>query len=99
MNKLIEKIGMDKVAHFGVGGLITALVTIVAIIQDLDILVCEPWRAMLYPIIGTVVTAFASWAKEMFADASRDWWDVYAALIGSALVFIAAIFGMLIYML
>ena len=67
MNKLIEKIGMDKVAHFGVGGLITAIFTLVSIM------------------------------KEKLLDAKPDWNDVYAALIGSALIFIANFFGILFF--
>lgn len=95
MRQIIERIGMDKVAHFGVGGLITALVTLVAIVQDLDILTCEPWRVILYPLIGTFVTAVVSVIKEVAVDYERDWWDLYAALFGSATVFIAAFIGVL----
>lgn len=95
MNKFIEKIGMDKVAHFGVGGLITALVTIALIGQDLDILVLSPWRMLLYPFAGSVVTALVSVVKELVIDEQRDWWDLYAALFGSATVFIAAFLGVL----
>ena len=95
MRKFIERIGMDKAAHFGVGGLITALFTMVFILQDLDIIILSPWRAMLYPIIGVVVTAFVSVIKEVFIDAHADWWDVIAALVGSALVFAAVLVGVL----
>lgn len=95
MRKFIEKIGMDKAAHFGVGGLVTALFTMVFILQDLDILILSPWRAMLYPIIGVVVTAFVSVIKEVFVDDHADWWDVIAALVGSALVFAAVLVGVL----
>lgn len=97
MNKFIEKIGMDKVAHFGVGGLITALITIALIGQDLDILVLSPWRMLLYPFAGSVVTALVSVVKELFFDAERDWKDMYAALIGSATVFVASTIGFLFF--
>lgn len=97
MNKFIEKIGMDKVAHFGVGGLITALFTIVFILQDMGGLVFHPWRMLLYPFIGAAVTAIASVAKEMLMDEQPDWYDLYAALIGSAIVFVAVFFGILFY--
>jgi hypothetical protein len=40
--KLVEKIGMDKVAHFGIGGLITALFTIILIVQDLPLILLIP---------------------------------------------------------
>lgn len=97
MNKFIEKIGMDKVAHFGVGGLITALFTIALMGQDLIVLAMQPWRLFLFPLAGTVVTVFVSVAKEMFFDAERDWKDLYAALIGSATVFVASAFGFLFF--
>lgn len=97
MNKFIEKIGMDKVAHFGVGGLITALFTIALMGQDLMVLAMQPWRLFLFPLAGTVVTVFVSVAKEMFFDAERDWKDMYAALIGSATVFVASAIGFLFF--
>lgn len=97
MNKLIEKIGMDKVAHFGVGGLITAIFTLVFVIQDMGSLIYHPWKMMLYPVIGTVVTTLVSIMKEKLLDAKPDWNDVYAALIGSALIFIANFFGILFF--
>lgn len=97
MNKLIEKIGMDKVAHFGVGGLITAIFTLVFVIQDMGSLIYHPWKMMLYPVIGTVVTTLVSIMKEKLLDAKPDWNDVYAALIGSALIFIANFLGILFF--
>ena len=97
MNKFIEKIGMDKVAHFGVGGLITALFTIALMGQDLMVLAMQPWKMLLYPFIGAAVTAIVSVAKEMLFDEQPDWDDLYAALIGSALVFVSVFFGILFY--
>lgn len=97
MNNFIEKIGMDKVAHFGVGGLITALFTIALMGQDLMVLAMQPWRLFLFPIAGTVVTILVSVAKEMLFDEQRDWKDLYAALIGSATVFVASAFGFLFF--
>lgn len=97
MNKLIEKIGMDKVAHFGIGGLITAIFTLVFVIQDMGSLIYHPWKMMLYPVIGTVVTTLVSIMKEKLLDSKPDWNDVYAALIGSALIFIANFFGILFF--
>ena len=97
MNKFIEKIGMDKVAHFGVGGLITALFTMVFILQDMPVFIMQPWRLLLMPFIGTVVTVFVSVIKELFFDVKRDWKDLYAALIGSATVFVAVFFGVLFF--
>ena len=97
MNKFIEKIGMDKVAHFGVGGLITALFTIVFVMQDMGTLIFNPWRMMLYPFIGTVITTAVSVIKEKLIDTQADWKDLYAALVGSATVFVATFFGVIFF--
>jgi hypothetical protein len=37
-------------------------------------------------------------AKEMLMDEQPDWYDLYAALIGSALVFVAVFFGLIFYL-
>ena len=96
MQNFIEKIGMDKVAHFGIGGLLAGLFTIVFMLQDLATLAIHPWRALLYPFIGAAVTAVASAMKEVF-DGAPDRKDIYAALIGTATVFVAVFFGILFY--
>ena len=96
MKTIIEKIGMDKISHFGVGGLITALFTIVFILQDMGTLVFHPWKMLLYPFIGAAVTAVASVVKELF-DETPDKKDILAALIGSAVVFVAVFFGIIFY--
>lgn len=97
MNSLIEKIGLDKCAHFGIGGLICALFTFVFILQDLYVLPLLPiWRIILIPTIGTVVTFFVSVIKEYFFDTKVDWKDIIAALIGCVTVFAAVAFGALI---
>lgn len=98
MNKFIEKVGMDKVAHFGVGGLITALITIVFLAQDMPAFLSQPWRLIILPFGGTIVTTFVSVIKEIFFDGQRDWKDLYAAFIGSATVFVAATIGYLFYL-
>lgn len=97
MNKFIEKVGMDKVAHFGVGGLITAFITIVFLAQDMTVFITQPWKLIILPFGGTIVTIFVSVVKEIFFDSRRDWKDLYVALIGSAMVFIATLFGYLFF--
>lgn len=98
MNKFIEKVGIDKVAHFGIGGLITALFTIVFLAQDMPAFLTHPWRLIILPFGGTIVTTFVSVIKEIFFDGQRDWKDLWAALIGSATVFVAATIGYLFYL-
>lgn len=97
MQKFIEKVGMDKVAHFGVGGLIAFAFTLVFILQDMASLIFTPWRAMLYPFIGTAITAVASIFKEMFLDERRDWNDLWASLAGCVVAFVTVLFGTLFF--
>lgn len=99
MKEIIKRFsGVDKAAHFGIGGLITAIFTIVFILQDMGGLASHPWRMMLYPFIGSAVTLAVSIIKEILVDESPDWFDIYAALIGSASVFIAVFFGIIFFL-
>lgn len=93
MNKLINKIGLDKIAHFALGGLMCALISLVVILQDIYFL--KPWQVILMPTIGTIVTLFVSLLKEYFIDSKVDWKDIYAALIGCSTVYIAVAIGVL----
>ena len=96
MKNLINKIGMDKVAHFGVGSLICAVFTLVFLLQDLNtLMVMEPWRIILIPTIGSVVTLVLSVIKELVIDEVRDWKDLAAAMIGCGTIYIATAIGML----
>lgn len=99
MKEIIKRFaGVDKAAHFGIGGLITAIFTIVFIVQDMGVLVFHPWKMLLYPFIGAAVTAIVSVAMERLMDEQPDWYDLYAALIGSAIVFVAVFFGILFFL-
>lgn len=96
MNNWINKIGLDKFAHFGIGGLICALFTFVFILQDLPVLILLPtWRLILCPLMGTVVTFFVSVIKEVFFDNEFDWKDIIAALTGCGFVYISVVIGVL----
>lgn len=98
MKEIIKRFaGVDKMAHFGIGGLITAIFTIVFIVQDMGVLVFHPWKMLLYPFIGAAVIAIVSVTKEMLFDEQPDWYDLYAALIGSAIIFVSVFFGILFY--
>ena len=99
MKSFIEKIGMDKMAHFGIGGLITALFTIILIAQDMTVFSAEPWRMLIAPLAGTVVNAFVSVIKELLVDDRPDWNDLMAALVGSATVFVATAIGWILFIL
>lgn len=99
MKEIIKRFaGVDKAAHFGIGGLITAIFTIVFIVQDMGTLVFHPWKMLLYPFIGATVTAIVSVVKEVLMDEQPDWYDFYAAMLGSALIFVAVFFGLIFYL-
>lgn len=95
MKTIINKFGIDKIAHFSLGGLMCALVTIVYIIQEG---VNGSWTMVLYPIIGSIWTFVLSIAKEQLFDSVFDWKDIAAAMIGCATVFVAVAIGVLFYL-
>lgn len=96
MKKLIEKIGMDKIAHFGVGGLICALLTLVLLLQEGGFV---SWKAVLVPFIGSVVVFIISWLKEKLIDEVSTWADLWFAMLGCVMVFIAVAIGVLFNLL
>ena len=93
MNKFIEKIGIDKFAHLGVGGLLCAMVTFVVLLQEMDNLTTI--MILATPIIGTVMVMFLEFCKEYFLDDEFSWKDVLATFIGCVLVFLAVGIGIL----
>lgn len=99
MNKLIEKIGLDKLAHLGIGGLVCACITFVVILQDMDTLLGgNMWRALLTPFIGTAAVMMFELFKE-YLDSEFNWKDVLYTFIGCLLVFAAVGMGILFYVL
>lgn len=92
MKKFIEKIGIDKLAHLGIGGLVCACVTFVIILQEGNL---TPAMILATPIIGTVMVMFLEFCKEHFLDDEFSWKDVLATFIGCVLVFLAVGVGVL----
>lgn len=80
----MKNIGIDKIAHFGVGGLICAMFTL---------------TAMLMPFVGYIIVFIFSFLKEAIVDGEFNWWDIVAAMIGCVCVHIAVFFGALFYTL
>lgn len=93
MKDLINKIGIDKVTHFAMGGLICALFTFIFLLQDFNTL--EVWQVLLLPLIGTVVTFVLSIIKEFIIDEVVDWKDIIAGMLGCVPVYIAIGIGIL----
>lgn len=69
INKIVNKIGEDKVLHFLVGALITALQSPIG------------WIGVL---IGAVLVLGLSVLKEYTLDEKPDIWDIVAAACGIA---------------
>ena len=87
--------GMDKLAHFGIGGLVAAIVVIAMAQQDYG---CGPWRTANMSWAGLIVTLWLSIIKEML-DTKRDWRDIVAGIAGAGVVVLAAYGGAVLYVL
>ena len=96
MKELIEKIGIDKIAHFGVGGLLCALMTFVVMLQEGGEI---GWWCLAMPTIGSVVVFIVSWVKEKVIDEVFTWKDIWAAMLGCLTVYIAVLTGVLFRLL
>ena len=73
IDNIVNKFGADKVMHFLGGALLTAFFAFFG----------------FYPAIaGVIVTAVVSFVKEAFFDEKFDASDMYAALLGSVIVFV-----------
>lgn len=100
MNELIAKIGLDKLAHLGVGGLLCACITLVMIIQDAEMIrTGDLWRVAVSPLAGTIAVMMFEFFKEYVIDKDFDWKDFWFTLAGCGLVFAATGIGVLFYML
>lgn len=80
---------IDKVAHFGLGGMITAIMAIISILQE-DL---TTTGILLCPVIGHVCILILSVIKEYVVDGNPNWHDVWAAMIGSFVVHIFVLVG------
>lgn len=93
LNEIVTKVGQDKVLHFLVGSLITAIFTLITGLQEANI----DWSTMGAPVIGLVVTVFAAGVKEYVVDDVSDWKDFVATILGSIPIFIATVIGVLFH--
>lgn len=94
-NELITKIGVDKLLHFSIGGLITALLTIIVVLQEGYV----DASIIAFPFIGLIPVAVLSWFKEEVIDDDFSWMDILASVLGAVPVFIATALGVLFYTL
>ena len=92
-----KSIGTDKWAHFGIGGLICALVTIIVVFSLAPIE--ASWILLLSPIPGVILVGMISLAKEFTDSTGFSVLDIVAALIGCATVEITMIIAISIGLL
>ena len=99
MEKFINKIGLDRIAHFGIGGVIFAAFNIAFLLSLCAGPVPEPtWRDIFTaPIGGYFIAAFAAFIKEYFLDSKWDWWDFTATMAGPGFIHLCAIAGWLLH--
>jgi hypothetical protein len=86
MKELIEKNGMDKVAHFFGIGVISLIVSLIFAKFDTG------YPAIIYAVEGLIAGGLVAVAKEAwdFCNGGEfDTKDIIAGLIGSAIAFIA----------
>ena len=86
------RIGMDKIAHFGIGGIIGATIAIVITLARGD----YGLVAGAYPFISHAIVFILSFIKEKFMDDEYNWLDILASVLGSIAVHMAFIIGLTI---
>ena len=84
--------GMDKIAHFGIGGIIGAAIAIVITLArgDYGLVVG------VYPFVSHAIVFILSFIKEKFLDDEYNWLDILASVLGSIAVHMAFIIGLTI---
>lgn len=92
-DKLIQKVGgLDKIAHFAVGALITFIISNIAILQDATF----AWNVILgYTGIGAINAMLLEFIKEYVIDIKADKKDILATFLGTVLVFIVNLIGLI----
>lgn len=90
---------MDKVAHFGNGGLLCGMVTLLIFCLMPMTLVIHPFLMAVIPLAGYIVVGGLSIFKELKLDSVTNWKDVWMSVLGCVPVHLAAIIGMTIYLI
>lgn len=95
MANFIDKIGLDRVAHFGVGGTLFAAFNVMFALSLIDTpaVALSWWTVLVLPLAGYIAVAFAEAVKEYFIDGKPDGWDIVATFAGAVFVHICAIIG------
>lgn len=95
LDKLINKIGVDKILHFCIGAIISFCFTNVVMLQEGTIGIDNLWVA----VIGIIVAMIFECMKEFIIDNNPNKKDILATFLGSVLVFVVNAIGILFYIL
>lgn len=98
-DKFISKVGLDRIAHFGIGAAIASFLSFMFIFSlpmaD-GILKLTFWGVQIVFIIGYVMVAILAWFKEL-NDLTPDKWDFIASILGVVFVHIGGNIGWLFH--
>lgn len=89
--------GLDKIAHFGFGAMITAIISIIAMLQDFGSLSVFQMASMSF--VGFIPTLILAFMKEVIIDDTPDWKDFLFGLYGGLTIVIASYIGALLNIL
>lgn len=93
IEKLISKIGIDKFAHFGMGGIISAVFTLAIIIQyDYTGISCLLTVLLTIPIVFLI--AFFKEVLDM-KTTGLSWYDILATMLGIIPILVSVLLGIL----
>lgn len=82
---------MEKLAHLGIGGLLGAIMTIIALLQE----EFPINTMMIMPFVGTICVTMLSLIKSLIVDESFKIWNFLLPIIGSCLIHITVIVALL----
>ena len=88
--------GMDKVAHFGIGGMISTLTTLFIDILLSGLIVKFSWIILITPFIGTILVILLGIYKEKKLDPIVEWKDVITSIYCCACTHIVSILDWII---
>lgn len=94
MDKLINKIGVDKIMHFLVGAFIAFTINTLAILQE----GCAgDWMNVAMCTCGVICAAIIAFWKEAIIDGKWNWWDFIATILGACTTYIFVALGTFLY--
>lgn len=100
LDKIITKVGLDRIAHFGVGAAIASFLSFMFLFSlpmaD-GVLKLTGWSVQIVFVVGYVAVALLAWFKEL-NDATPDKWDFVASMLGVVFVHLGGNVGWLLHL-